>query len=96
MKPIRDLGDLEKKKKVRLFCNRVSGPYLDMTIKTCWKKKTAYPFSQFSLMLLNCLNATQREMGQKQVKERIKVASKKKCCAVIKVAGGFCLFACFM
>lgn len=49
-----------------------------MTIKTCWKKKTAYPFSQFSLMLLNCLNATQRQMGQKQVKERIKVASKKK------------------
>jgi len=50
-----------------------------MPLKTCWKKKTAHACSQFGWtvghLLLNCLNAAQREM--RQVIQKIKVESQK-------------------
>lgn len=39
------------------------------------KKKSTYARSQFRLLLLNCLNSTQREM--RQVNQKVKVASRK-------------------
>lgn len=60
-----------EKNYMRIFCNTVYWSYLGMSLKTCWKKKTAHTRSRFRLLLLNFFNTAQREM--RQVIQKIKI-----------------------